>query len=587
VAARAFVRVPVAPSGLGLPSGFPALEAVDLHAAAQLPAGEYSTLNDVSDSSRFVVGQKGSDLLNDGRAWLVDLSGATGTGASLTVTSQDLTLAITGGTNPAIDAVAHAVFHRTGDPSPFVVGRVDTLCSIVQNFWGYVLRWGVWPRAQLLQPKVVAAGGTIMGGFVEASARDAIPAPATVADGLMAIGLSVGYSGLGGQGGEVELCLSAVQATNCTRWDRGSVFWLEPFDEDAELGQPESGFPWDRADGGSPPVDPGPYVEGPGGFALAPGSEAIAGNLDGEWCGMLWRLEQPGQSPPCPRRAFFAWAGVTSTCLTPVCTTDLDAAAGYTAEVPTAQSRGQALSRRQGEQGYLLVGGEDLTSNPNSQRAVIWCGYAQQWHRQFLDELLRFDDASEFNGSTLSYGFADVPGTRRISFVHDMNSFGHMVVTLSMAGAWTQMPNGSAPPVEYPCVVTLASDFNGDFRVNSRDVSLLTAAWGTAAPLCDLDGDGTVGAADLTWVLTQSSGTAPCDLNRFFPCAYTEAFAEAAVSEAGADGLVEPADGFLVGLNALGFATPDEFAAWAATADDAALHAATEVLVQMMQGGGS
>jgi len=38
-------------------------------------------------------------------------------------------------------------------------------------------------------------------------------------------------------------------------------------------------------------------------------------------------------------------------------------------------------------------------------------------------------------------------------------------------------------------------DLNGDGTVNAADLSLLLGAWGT--PAADLDGDGTTGAADL------------------------------------------------------------------------------------------
>jgi hypothetical protein len=45
------------------------------------------------------------------------------------------------------------------------------------------------------------------------------------------------------------------------------------------------------------------------------------------------------------------------------------------------------------------------------------------------------------------------------------------------------------------------ADLDGDGSVGSADLTILLAAWGTSGPLGDLDGDGQVGAADLTILL--------------------------------------------------------------------------------------
>jgi hypothetical protein len=135
--------------------------------------------------------------------------------------------------------------------------------------------------------------------------------------------------------------------------------------------------------------------------------------------------------------------------------------------------------------------------------------------------------------------------------------------------------------IEYPCVLTLATDFDGSFRVDSRDVTALTQAWATSAPLYDLDGDGIVGGADLAILMGDYAPNVPCDLHRVSPCGSMamQAVAQASVQEG------DIADPLLLGVNALGFATLDEFAAWAAVADDAAAASAIDVLSVVMGGG--
>jgi hypothetical protein len=48
-----------------------------------------------------------------------------------------------------------------------------------------------------------------------------------------------------------------------------------------------------------------------------------------------------------------------------------------------------------------------------------------------------------------------------------------------------------------PCT----EDIDGDGTVGASDLSLLLVAWGTAGGAADLDGNGTVGASDLSQLL--------------------------------------------------------------------------------------
>ena len=52
-------------------------------------------------------------------------------------------------------------------------------------------------------------------------------------------------------------------------------------------------------------------------------------------------------------------------------------------------------------------------------------------------------------------------------------------------------------------------DLNGDLHVDSADLGLLTAAWGTADSNADIDGDGTVSGADLAYILSFWGATCP------------------------------------------------------------------------------
>lgn len=169
----------------------------------------------------------------------------------------------------------------------------------------------------------------------------------------------------------------------------------------------------------------------------------------------------------------------------------------------------------------------------------------------------------------------------RISAMHDMNASGHMVVTLTWSGAATGEP-GIGPVVEFPCVVTLASDFNGDFRVDSRDVSLLSAAWGTTTSSFDLDGDTTVGSGDFAYLLGQYSGTDLCDLHSILPCSTDEGALLLIEQNSAAQ---EGADPVLTAINALGFGSLDAFAAWCAEADEEAATNAVATVWALWGGG--
>jgi hypothetical protein len=383
----------------------------------------------------------------------------------------------------------------------------------------------------------------------------------------------------------INPCLLANTFLTCTNDDRAAGAWLEAWDDDIEVGNPDccpsppcpvgDCKPYDRLDASSPPLD----LTWPSGQS-SPGREAYSANIDGEWVGMGWRTDTVGTQNFCQRRAFFAWPTSASTWPTPMVSVDLDEASGWAVgPISTEQSRATCLSRVSETRARLIVGGEDIREP--LPRAVIWCGHEYSWARTFLDELTRFDDVSEFTGQLFSYGLEDNASLCRISAMHDMNASGHMVVTLTWSGAATGEP-GIGPVVEFPCVVTLASDFNGDFRVDSRDVSLLSAAWGTTTSTFDLDGDATVGSGDFAYLLGQYSGADLCDLHSILPCSTEEGELLLAEQNSAAE---EDADSVLSAINALGFGNLDTFAAWCAVADEEAAASAVATMWALWGGG--
>ncbi len=573
---HAFVRAPRPGPSMGLPSSLVALQAIDLHLAAGLAASERSTLNDISASGRYAVGMHGPDFPLDGRAWLCDLATLAGTGSAATVVDHDLSSAIVGSVLPNPDPMggANAVWHNAGDPAPFITGWTDAQCAAGGRTWGFILRWGLWGNAQMLAPSIE---GMSVGTFAASSGRDLTPAPPSLGDGIMAVGLEWSFDTAPLLFPLPNPCGDVISFLNCTHYERSAVDWREPFDDEAEQGLPDDGLPWDQSDERTPSVDPQPYPEGPmGEHPMPPGDEAIGANGVGEWCGMMWRVAHPELGiSDCLRRAVFYWSDVAATCPDLVCVADLDMDSGYSALEAFAQSRAQCLSQGTELRDWLLVAGEDITTP--LPRAVVYCGFGHTWSRQYLDELVRFDDVSEFNGYKFDYALSDNPNLSRITFVHDMNAYGQAVVTLMLAGAAT-----GGTQIEYPCVLTLATDFDGNFRVDSRDVTAMTQAWATSAPLYDLDGDGSVGGADLAILMGDYAPNNPCDIHRAFACG------SAMQGEAAQSGQVEELempDMLLTGVNALGFATLDDFAAWAATAEDSAVESAVEVLGVLTGGG--
>ncbi len=53
----------------------------------------------------------------------------------------------------------------------------------------------------------------------------------------------------------------------------------------------------------------------------------------------------------------------------------------------------------------------------------------------------------------------------------------------------------------WPCTSPCPSDLNGDGSVDAADLSLVLGAWGSSGPAGDINGDGSVDAADLSEVL--------------------------------------------------------------------------------------
>ncbi len=503
----------------------------------------------------------------------------------LSVTAHDLTPAIGGSYLPSGEwnSDAHAVWHEQGDVYPFVVGGVDSTCATSQNFWGFVLHWGIDAHAQLLLPSF----STVPGPFGDPTvrmitnsvARDIVPTPSLIDDGLMVVGHEWGSATGQTPGEPVNPCYIANTNVTCTNDDRSSAAWIEAWDDDVEVGGPDDGLPYDRVDASSAPLD----LTWPSGQS-APGRPAYAANRDGEWVGMGWRTDVLPPENLCLTRAYFAWPSTATTWTSPMASVDLDVAAGFadpTDPVEDDRSRAGALSRLVSGRDRLLVGGEDLGAFPS--RAVLWCGHEYTWNRSYLDELVRFDDVSEFTGLSFSYGFVDAANLSRLTFVHDMNEHGHMVVTLTWTGAATGDP-GSGVVVEYPCIITLASDFNGDFRVDSRDVSLLSAAWGTSTPTYDLDGDGTVGSGDFAFLLGDYSGTALCDVHSVLPCV-SEALGDLPKTESSAS-WTEGGDPLDVAVAALGFDDLAAFAEWCADADEEPAENAVKTIWVLWGGAG-
>ena len=122
-----------------------------------------------------------------------------------------------------------------------------------------------------------------------------------------------------------------------------------------------------------------------------------------------------------------------------------------------------------------------------------------------------------------------------------------------------------------------ASDFNGDFRVDSRDITLLAAAFGSTQTYYDLDGTGVVDSGDYAWLLGDFSGTAPVDLHGVLPCVQGEGGPGEASAQSGAASETS-LEGFVAGAQALGFADLAEFSSWIATADEESADAAVATI---------
>jgi hypothetical protein len=574
---RAFVRLPIAPVRLGLGVTMPAGEAVNLHALVGLPTTQRSTANAVSESGEYIVGQSGVDFDLNGasRLWRIPATDSTVT----TVNTTNLTSAIAGAFVPTTGWVsaAHGVWHPSGSTNPYIVGACDATCTDALNFWGSMLHWNVWTNAQFLLPSYGVVTG-IGGGFarliLNSVAREVVPAPPElVVPAMMGVGWESDGKTISIGGDLPSLCLAGGDPATCTRDDQSAVGWIPPWDDDIEMALPDDGFPRDRTDLSSPPIEPPidwPTGQGP------PGRRAFNANADAEWVGEVRRVDNEGTQNDCYRRAFFAWPDSSSTWTSPYRSVDLDEASGYTLAEPFSESRADALSRTSSSRDRLIVGGVDLERTP--PRATVWCGYGLSWQRQPLHELVRFDDVIELSGTRFDYSFPDVASESRITFIHDMNASGQMVVTLTLGGTLTVPPGEPpGPEVEYVCIVTSASDLNGDFRVDSRDITLLAAAYGTAQSFFDLDGSGSVDSGDYAWLLGDFSGNAPVDLHGALPCVQTEggAGAESASSTA----LPEiDLEGFVAGAMALGFVGLGDFSMWIASADEDAADAAVSTI---------
>jgi glucose/arabinose dehydrogenase len=107
---------------------------------------------------------------------------------------------------------------------------------------------------------------------------------------------------------------------------------------------------------------------------------------------------------------------------------------------------------------------------------------------------------TQFTNRSTQFGNPNTPVA--IGEDHD----GEMYLVLHIAGQIKKIVPSVAPPdadgdgIPDTCEPILG-DLNGDGTVNAADLSILLAAWGTADPAADLDDDGVVGSADLTILL--------------------------------------------------------------------------------------
>ncbi len=523
--AKAFVWLPRDAGSIGLPAVIPTRSVVDL--GGLLPPATLSVANDVDPASHLVVGAAGSDLDLHPHAWLWDLATATVVGGTVTFTAWDLHGSFPGAGSAS---VANAVHSWPGAGPPLVVGRVDSSCQHFVNL-GFVLAWPPLSLASHLVANPLTGD--------EAVAMDLGPTAPSFGS-LTVIGRVFGVES---PTGEPAACGGPSNVV-CPHPDFAAAAWMQSWAEDGSWGTPA--YPTDFVDRGGPTIE----TTIPSGFEV-PGSVAMAINADGEYVGMGWRYD-PGAADPMTdcrwRAAFWWWEGPGSTC-SGGCWRSFDLDTAYSTGHPLTKSRADALSRRNGTRDWLIVAGEDLATTP--EKAVCWCGYADSWERAFLEDLARFDDKLE--APTWSFWGA-VPADWRISLVHDMNSHGQMVVTLSRVTP----VNDSF--IEYPCIVTSALDFDGDFRVDGADFSKLLGDWGASGSPCDVDESGTVGSGDLAERLGAWTGTDVVDLHAVFPCTAHEATsASQAAAAAEGDPLSSSLD---TALAALGFASADEFVAW-------------------------
>lgn len=195
--------------------------------------------------------------------------------------------------------------------------------------------------------------------------------------------------------------------------------------------------------------------------------------------------------------------------------------------------------------------------------------------------MVRFDDDGDPIDTLSSY--YGLPNTWVVSFVHDMNASGQMIVTLTVRRNILS-PKPGQPSffyVDYPCIVTLASDLDGDFRVNGSDSGILLGDWNSSGPLLDhqkrsdLNDDGLVQSLDLGVLLGGWSGSEPSDLHNYFPCySPLQAFKSPGGESVDAPMVLTVEEA----LALLGWPDQDAFALWGSLASPAEL---TAILMQV------